>query len=64
MRQMRILEKLNFKIYRGSMRPDPILAGPIPNCFRRACSENNAVPSTTSVRFSFCIRRYQCKDEV
>ena len=45
---MCILEKLNFKISRGSMPPDPpsllapsavqpILAGPTLNCFRRAC---------------------------
>ena len=47
---MCILEKLNFKISRGNMRPDPlsvlaplaldpilsILAGPTLNCFRRA----------------------------
>ena len=43
---MCILEKLNFKIFRGYMPPDlpsvlapsafdPILAGPILNCFRR-----------------------------
>ena len=42
MRQMWILEKLNFKISLGKHAPgltraDPILAGPTLNCFRRAC---------------------------
>ena len=43
--QMFIKEKLNFKIFRGCMLPDPLmysrrqrsLAGPTLNCFRRAC---------------------------
>ena len=49
MRQIWMLEKLNFKISRGNMPPDPpsvlaplaldsILAGPTLNCFRRACN--------------------------
>ena len=49
MRQIWILENLNFKISRGSMPPDPpsvpaplaldsILTGPTLNCFRRACN--------------------------
>ena len=47
MRKMCILEKINFKISRGSMPPDPsalaslvldaIFAGLTLNCFRRAC---------------------------
>ena len=49
---MCILEKLNFKIFRGYMPPDPpsvlapsafdpILAGPTLNCFHRACTVDN-----------------------
>ena len=49
---MCILEKLNFKISRGSMPPDPpselhpsthdpVVAGPTLNCFCRASYDNN-----------------------
>ena len=44
---MCVLEKLNFKISRGSMPPDPpsVLSPPVPeaastlNCFYRLCSD-------------------------
>ena len=50
---MRILVKVNFKISRGSMPPDPsavlapsalqrILGGPTLNCFRRAWNVNKS----------------------
>ena len=50
LRQMCVLEKLNFKISRGSMPPDPpsVLAPPVLdplsagstlNCFHRSCSD-------------------------